>query len=363
MIPSALTIEPFIPLQAADHDWTSFNRFLSRIQAEALPDDPLVPATETRRMWSSIPPIVKRHTWVIRDGSQDEMIAYAYCDMLQVEENQHLTINHIAVLPEMRCKGIGASLLGYLTRTTQENDRRLMIFEANDRIPAGRIFAQRIGASVGLATHVNQLRVADIDRQLLSDWQARAALRASGYELGLWLGPYPKHELPAIAAIKAAMNQAPTGELEIEDMNYTPELLRQIDESLVQRGGDRWTIYARKTSTGKLAGYTEILWLPAKPGIGLQGDTAVLERYRNLGLGRWMKAAMLEKVLHDKPDVKFIRTSNADSNAPMLKINQELGFQPYQSTSVCQVETSRVLTYLSSKGIQIDPETRSMRIS
>lgn len=343
-------IQSFIPDQASDRDWQTINRLLDRIRLEALPDDPPISWEDTKRMWSSIPPFVKRHTWIIRADSGEDMLAYAYCELLMTEENRHLTSNNIAVLPEMRRKGLGTLLLGELAHTTLVNDRRLMLAEVKDSVPAGQEFAKRVGASIGLAAHVNQLRMNEVDRQLVASWQARAVERASGFELGLWLGPYPKHELPAIAAIKAAMNQAPTGELDIQDIEYTPELLDQIDESLVQRGGDRWTIYARESGTGELAGYTEILWLPAKPGIGLQGDTAVLERYRNRGLGRWLKAAMLNKVLREKPDVKFIRTSNADANAPMLKINQELGFMPYQSTSICQVETSQVVKYLVEKG-------------
>jgi GNAT superfamily N-acetyltransferase len=361
--PSVFSINPFIPQDASERDWAAFNRFLNRIQAEALPDDPMVPVEVTRRSWTGIPPIIKRKTWVVRDHTEGKIIAYGYCEMLQTEENQHLSINSIAVLPEMRLKGIGAHVLSILARSTQEHDRKLMLFEVNDRIPAGIKFAERLGASASLAAQVSQLKVADIDRQLLSDWQRRAAQRASGYELGLWGMPYPEQELPGIAAIKAAMNQAPTGDLDVEDVNYTPEFLQQIDASFIQRGGDRWTIYARETSTGSLAGYTEILWMPSKPGIGLQGDTAVLERYRNLGLGRWLKATMLEKVLHEKPDVKFIRTSNAESNAPMLKINQELGFLPYHSSSVCQVETARVVAYLTAKGIRLDPELSSIAVS
>jgi GNAT superfamily N-acetyltransferase len=74
--------------------------------------------------------------------------------------------------------------------------------------------------------------------------------------------------------------------------------------------------------------------------------TGVMREYQGRGLGRWLKAAMLEKVLRDRPQVKWVRTGNADANAPMLKINQELGFKPFFSNCFWQIATERVITYL-----------------
>ena len=75
--------------------------------------------------------------------------------------------------------------------------------------------------------------------------------------------------------------------------------------------------------------------------------TGVFPKYRNKGLGRWLKAVMLERILEKRPKAKYVRTANADMNAPMLKINNELGFKPYIAECVWQVETDKVAEYLS----------------
>ena len=69
--------------------------------------------------------------------------------------------------------------------------------------------------------------------------------------------------------------------------------------------------------------------------------------YRRRGLGRWLKAAMLDKILRERPGVKRIRTGNADSNVPMLKINHELGFKPYKAWTEWQISVDKLAESLA----------------
>lgn len=62
-----------------------------------------------------------------------------------------------------------------------------------------------------------------------------------------------------------------------------------------------------------------------------------------------MKAAMLDRMLKIHPEIKFVRTQNADTNAVMLRINNELGFKPYMSSILWQMEIDQVLDYLNHK--------------
>jgi mycothiol synthase len=122
--------------------------------------------------------------------------------------------------------------------------------------------------------------------------------------------------------------------------------VREIERANRAGGRERWTLYARERATGAFAGFTEVFWHPNRPAILSQGVTGVFPAYRNSGLGRWLKAAMLDKVLRELPAARFVRTSNADSNAAMLKINHALGFKPYLAETVWQVPTEAVLRYL-----------------
>jgi mycothiol synthase len=97
---------------------------------------------------------------------------------------------------------------------------------------------------------------------------------------------------------------------------------------------------------------------PTRAEFVFQGNTGVFPAYRNRGLGRWLKAAMLEKVVRERPQVRFVRTDNADVNAPMLKINNKLGFEPYLAETFWQVETEKVQAYLRP-GEEVTPASPS----
>jgi hypothetical protein len=57
--------------------------------------------------------------------------------------------------------------------------------------------------------------------------------------------------------------------------------------------------------------------------------------------------------LEERPQVRRIRTGNAYVNEPMLKLNRELGFRPYRSMYIWQVDVSRVRAYLNQAGISL----------
>jgi mycothiol synthase len=148
--------------------------------------------------------------------------------------------------------------------------------------------------------------------------------------------------------MQLAINNMPTDSLEIEDFEFTPEQLKQMDQSMAARGIERWSLVAREKSTGNYVGWTDLTFNPTKPNLADVGGTAVAKDYQNLGLGRWLKAAVVEQLMWERPNVTKIRTANAHSNAPMLKINDELGFKPALTTDLWQVATEKVRVYIDT---------------
>jgi mycothiol synthase len=335
--------------EASEAECTALNRHTNQLRLERLPNDPPVPVAETLQNLRSLPPFVDVRFWTIWNAAGDEILALGDLVILRTEDNPHLAQFELTVLPENRQQGLGRELLKHIAAAAAQANRRLLMTETTARIPGGAAFMTRLGAQKGLEAHINQLLIADLNRELLTEWLAKGQEHLTRFELGLWDGAYPAEQLEMIAKLNDLTNEQPFGDLEIEDMHMTPEQLRQTEENLFARGSQRWTFYLVDRATGAFAGYTEITWNPNRPEILQQGMTGIFPHYRSQGLGRWLKAAMLDKVLRELPQVKYVRTGNADSNAAMLKINTALGFKPYLAGTLWQVELEKVQAYLAMK--------------
>ncbi len=332
------------PRHASDAECEAMNVFADLIHQEARPEDPPAPHALRIAGWRSIPPFVVGKVWHV--WRENRIIASASGFYTTLEDNKHILQFDLSVLPGLRQQGLGSTLLAQIAEFARDANRRLLMTSTNERVPAGEAFMLWLGARKGLEDHINQLRIEDLDRDLLRRWLEPP----KGYTMGFWNGPYPEDQLEAIIRLQEVMNTAPREQLEIEDFHVTVEQLRQIEEQLRATGGERWTLYVTDAS-GEFVGYTELTWNPNRPEIANQGATGVFPEHRGHGLGRWLKAAMLDKLLSERPTVKKVRTQNANSNAPMLKINHELGFKPYISNAIWQVETERVLERLGKQRV------------
>lgn len=334
-------------MEASEAEYAALNRHINRMRQERLPDDPPIPLTETIENLSTIPVFVELLMWSIWNADNTDIAGFGTIQLMRLEDNRHLAQFDISVLPEYRRQGMARKLLAQIAAAAQSDQRRLLMTSTVDRIPAGEAFMTCLGAQKGLEAHTNQLDIANLDPDLVGNWISRGQENSGGFTLGFWDGPYPEEQLAEIAELIDLTNQQPLGDLEIKDMHMTGEQLRQVEKNLFARRSQRWTCYLIDRATGKFAGYTETIWNPNRPMILSQEMTGVFPQYRNRGLGRWLKAAMLERVLHERPEVRYVRTGNADSNAAMLRINNELGFKPYMAAALWQVDLTKVKEYLN----------------
>jgi mycothiol synthase len=339
-------------LRAARSDeYAALNAFKNVQRREIVPEDPPVPYDEDVGRWQAMPTFVEQAAWALWDRSQMSILTFAEARVHHTGDNPDLMEFAIEVLPDFRRQGLARRSLRLIAANARDHSRHLLMAECNDRVPAGAEFLRRIGASKGLEEPVNQLRLVDLDRNLVRRWLEGSRLLAQDFALSLCDEGYPRERLAELAALlQVAANDQPRDALMMEDMNFTPETIQQWDEFERAAGQQHWIMYVLDRRHGRIVGFTEVTWSPSRPVIVDQGFTGVLPEYRHKGLGRWLKAAMLDKILSEHPEVQEIRAGNASSNAPMLKINRALGFRTLVSWSTWQVALDSVEEYLAERG-------------
>ena len=342
-----MLIQMFDPHTASEREWLALHQFTNACRAEAWPEDLPLPLEWLKLRFLGIPANTFVDKWMAWNEHGEALGTVEVWTEIG-ETNQHMCWVDLTVLPAYRRQGLATRLLGYAVEAAQRRNRRLVVFETDAAIPAGLALAERLGATKGIEAHTNQLVLAELDRDLVQAWQARAPQRAPGFLLEFIEGPYPEADLENMIELFAlSMNDEPRGDLEIEDERPTPAQLREWEESNVRRRRERWVVWAREVETGILAGYSTVYWSPFEPDTVQQAGTGVRRDYRCRGLGRWLKAAMLDKILRERPGVKRVRTGNADTNVPMLKINHELGFKPYKAWTEWQIAVDKLAESLA----------------
>lgn len=323
------------------------NAFGNLLRAERNPEDPPRPVELTRANIQNIPPFVSVREFWARDPD-GSIAATGEAVVLRTDDNKHLLQADIAVRADRRRRGIAKTFLKLIAGVAEAEGRTLVLGGTSERIPAGEAFARRVGAEPGLAQHTNRLLLGEVDADLVRAWIAEGPTRAPGYALVPIDGPYPEDLIERIVDLHEVMNTAPRDDLDMEDFHFTVEHAREWEKSMAASGDERWSLFAREDATGALAGFTEVVWNAKMPKIVHQMGTGVRPEHRGHALGKWLKAAMLRRVLDERGESQEVRTGNADSNDAMLGINRQLGFKPHEAGTLWQVPLERVRAYLGA---------------
>lgn len=329
-----------------DADLGSFARLQQVLAAERIPEDPPTPLAVFERRLRHRPAIMEPVEWIVRDGNT--VVGAANVIRWKNEENRHWRDAWIGVDPAHRRRGIASTLVRRIVDATVGQGDVVFGSYSNDRVPAGGAFHETLGAKPGLENRTSQLALGGIDRALMREW---ASIDPQGYRL-VWVSGDIPDELMANAIVAYdTMNTAPRGDLQFGDWHTTAEEIREWERVRKANGAEQRLVIAIHEATGATAGFTQVQRHPDTPWAVQQQGTAVVPAHRGHGIGKWMKAAMVERILAEWGDATFIRTGNAYSNAPMLSINDRMGFKVVWSVIVWQSKYADLARYLEARGL------------
>ena len=233
-------------------------------------------------------------------------------------DNLHLAWLEVEIEPSRRRLGHGGALLGALVARAHAEGRTTVGVAGWDAA-APRAFAARHGfAEKSVEVH---------RRQHVEGPPGLPLPEVAEYELVRWPALTPDGELAALAELTAAINDAPTDDLDVEDEAFPPERIAAYEHAWASRGNRLYRLVARHRATGALAGQTVVAVDGERPELGEQHDTSVVAAHRGHRLGLLLKLAMLHWLATAEPQLREIDTWNAESNDHMIGVNELLGYR------------------------------------
>ncbi len=250
-----------------------------------------------------------------------------------LEDNLDKVYVQLSALPTHRGQGVGDALMEQVVRAARDEGRELVLVQgylpadADDAHPVRRFAARH---DFRLAnTEVRRVLRLPVAEETIQGWIDDAAQHHAGYDIETYVDVVPDHLLPSLVDL---FNQlavdAPTGEIDFEAGVMTPQIYLEQMQRRTASGRKVYETVAVKD--GQVVAQSTLSAPP--PGQELphlnQWGTYVHRDHRGHRLGLAVKAENLRVVQRAHPDRTLISTTNSPANAPMVAINELMGFRP-----------------------------------
>jgi GNAT superfamily N-acetyltransferase len=283
------------------------------------PDDPPRPASDHVALGRRLLEPDGTH----RAAVEGDAVVGALRLLFPLRDNPTVVHVDLAVHPGHRRQGVGSALLGEGARVAAAAGRSSLIAEVDEPGPgaAGRGFALRHGWTCALEeTRRDPLLPPDEDRLAA----LKAAAAGAGYEVLTWRDRTPDAFVEDRALLERRMStDAPSGELPLGEEHWDAARVREHEAAHAARG--HTVLVGGAVGDGRLVASTELHVPREQPRRAHQGATLVLSEHRGHRLGARIKTAVLRELAATLPEVRRVSTYNAESNRPMVAVNEALG--------------------------------------
>ncbi len=251
-----------------------------------------------------------------------------------LRDNLHSVEVTVAVHPEHRRRGAGTAIVERMAALAAADRRGALnaIVDVPLAIAAthpGAPFARHVGFVATLPGNLRSLTVPMPPARIEELRGVVGGARdADDYRCITFTTPWPEEFLDDHCELLRRMStDEPAGDGDKEEEVWDEDRIREYDEVLADRGVWKLAAVAQHVSTGHLVAFSELLLSPEAPTEAWQLATLVHPTHRGHRLGLAVKLANVEALADAAPSVRRIVTGNAAVNAPMIAVNDLMGFE------------------------------------
>ena len=318
--------------------WERYHEYRRLRQREFRPDDPVRPddLEEKRLKRDSLFDI--QYWYEIAEGGRVVSMLSGSTSKPgtpEYDSNKHLFWADLYVRPDARRHGVGVSWIPLLVELMDVHGCTIVGLGTEE--PSGHAFLKWLGADAKFSGAENRLKLADVDWKMVDRWVRDGPQRSPQTNLEIYDGPLPEAMWADYAPqLSTMLNTMPFENLDHGEIVITTAHMSDHYARL-KIGDERLHTVLTREPDGVISAITDMSWAPHRPAIIEQRFTGVRPDARGRGLGKWIKAAMLQHVRKLYPEMQWMVTENAGSNAPMLAINKKLGFKEFRAGTEYQI--------------------------
>jgi GNAT superfamily N-acetyltransferase len=275
-------------------------------------------------------------------GPSGLTVGIGMCELPQ-RDNHHSASLDVRVLLAHRRGGVGTAIVTEVARRVAGEGRTVL--NGLVELPSAMVglapaapFARRMGFGVAQTGNRRHLMVpieADRRTQLLEE-VGRAAV---GYRTFAFVAPWPKEYVDDQCELSRRMStDAPSGDARHEEETWDAARVAESDRLLTTQGLTKLVAVAEHIESGHLVAFSELVLPLDHPHEAWQWATLVLREHRGHRLGLAVKLANLDFLASTAPEATVVITGNAQENAPMIAVNDVLGFQVVATGTFWQKE-------------------------
>jgi GNAT superfamily N-acetyltransferase len=333
-----MQIVEFVPETATPEDWARYHAFRRAQHQEDDPQEPQEPDDLRQASMLRPDPFRMRRWFLVEEG--DEVVGWLRVNgstpaSPEFESWRHLLWASGWVLGPHRRRGIGRRIVPKLVELLDDSGARVL--STDTRQESGHAYLQWLGAEPKFSDVQNRLDLRQVDWDMVDRWVREGAERSPESTFRLYSPRVPEELMASYTVAQTRLlNNIPWEDMDHGEIVETPEKLREWYARLDGYGASHHVCMVEDPD-GSMVAMTDVLKYPHEPGFVRQNFTGVDTKARGRGLGKWVKAAMLQHLREVHPDTVYITTENAGSNAAMLGINRGLGFQAQRQSTVYQI--------------------------
>jgi GNAT superfamily N-acetyltransferase len=325
---NSFTVEQFDLPNSTAMQWQALHRFRhERIAADdlgepSLPDDRV--QAHMQRQW----PLTQYYFFAMWE--QGRMVANLEFSVRRPgtehyeEHAQHLDA-WIGVAPQFQGQGRGRCMMDVVRKFMREHGKTKL--RMNARTPAGHAFLKAMGGEQMFLKMKNKLTLSSVDWRQMQAWQQGFA-HGLHWEVHVSRVPLTRWET-LVEPLSALLADAPKDQLDAPPMRYEMPAVRAWYAELDKTGGAHYMVLLRESAeeNSRILAVSNAEWSPTTAQWASQALTATVRHLRGKGLAKAVKARLLEIVHSEHAQVRWVTTYNAHSNAAMLAINRQMGFE------------------------------------